>query len=282
MCGIAAIIVGKRARRRVPYPVLRNLARELMSNLEIRGIDAAGIAVINQGGSDRGAVYKMPIRASRLIARPKFNETLERITEHTNFVLLHARSTTVGSNENHVDNHPIVADHIVGIHNGTLVNHDKLEKELSIPRTGEVDSEIIFRLFQRFVDSGDTQQAAICKTTELLEGAFTGAAVDRRYPDKLTMFKHERPLVLVRLAFYDIVIAVSEVRIYEWAAKKLNLQVKDEVFNMSEDHGFIFDVGNGDGSATPGNVKQFKLPVKKSFSSAGYIIDKRGVRALVC
>jgi len=250
MCGIATISIGRKCRGRIPYPVLRQLVQKVMENLEDRGADASGIAVINQeAGQSR--VYKMPLRASRLVVRPKFQSTLECIGEGTNFIMLHARQVTTSSNADNVDNHPIVADHIVGIHNGTILNDEALEKKWELPRRGKVDSEVIFRLFQKFLDQGDGPEVAMKRTTALLEGYFTGAAVDMRYPHRMTMFKHDRPLHALYLPYYDLLIASTFWSFYDRAKIDLKIKVTDRMFTIEENTGVVVDLSREDGVEKP-------------------------------
>jgi glucosamine 6-phosphate synthetase-like amidotransferase/phosphosugar isomerase protein len=180
--------------------------------------------------------------------RPKFEETLNLIGPHTNFIMLHARAKTVGGNESNFDNHPIIAHPIVGIHNGTLKNHDELFKQYELPREGEVDSELIFRLFGHLLEKGATPERAMKTAASQLKGAFTGAAVDLRHPHRMLMFRFQRSLNLLTFKHYDMIIAVSEVKLYDRARHKVGLRGKDHCTWIHDGAGFWLDVNE------PGHV----------------------------
>lgn len=79
------------------------------------------------------------------------------------------------------------------------------------------------------------------------------------------MFKHERSLALLRLVHYDIVIAISEVRFYDAARKRLGLQVKDDYQIVHDETGFIVDVNTS--KRITDKIVDFALPVKKTTPS---------------
>lgn len=266
MCGIATISIGRRSRGRIPYPLLRKLTRELLYELQPRGIDASGIAVINEPDSGvNSLVFKKPLRPHRFVVRPKFGETLAHIGPQTNFILLHARATTVGDTSDNFNNHPIVVPPVVGIHNGTLVNEEQLFAKFrdGFDREGEVDSEVIFRLYHYYTDEqGLAPKQALMATSDKLIGAYTGAVVDMRYPHRMAMFKFERSLCVLQLRHYDITIAISEPKFYDQAARRLGITSKDTCRYVRDGTGFIVDL-NIDGRITD-SVTDFRIPVKRT------------------
>lgn len=271
MCGIATISIGRRSRGRIPYPLLRRLTKELLYELQPRGMDASGIAVINDPDSGiDSVVFKKPLRPQRLVARPKFEEVLNQIGPQTNFILLHARASTAGSSSNNYNNHPIDARPIIGIHNGTLFNDDAIFKRFQdrIPREGTVDSEVIFRLYHYYTDKrGLSPKAAMSATSRELAGAYTGAMIDMRSPHRMIMFKFERSLALLRLMHYDIVLAISEVKFYDAARKRVGIQSRDKYQFIQDGTGLIVDV-NEDGRITD-NVVDFNIPVDRTMRMVG-------------
>jgi glucosamine 6-phosphate synthetase-like amidotransferase/phosphosugar isomerase protein len=178
---------------------LRRVCEITTANLlgnEERGKDAAGIAVIQRDGGCR--LFKHPVRASDLVAMPGYDEILASIDDETICILAHTRMPTKGSRWHNVNNHPIRAGHVVGIHNGVFDNDDELFSACQLPREGEVDSEIVFRL-QDQVDPvqvngeyGTLIQRHICR----LDGRFATLSVDLRKPTRLLALKHLRPLCL--------------------------------------------------------------------------------------
>ncbi len=262
MCGIATISIGRKCRGRVPYPKLRRLVKELMVELAPRGLDASGIAIINDPEMAESRVFKKALRPQRFVTRPKFRQMLEEdIGPSTNFILLHARAATVGGTLSNFNNHPIITEPVIGIHNGTLRNDDLLFSEFEdcFSQEGDVDSEIIFRLYQHFTKMGFDPQQAMSLTSKQLEGAFTGALVDMRYPNRMVMFKNERSLCIIRIPHFDMVIAVSEARFYDNAARRLNITSKDTCQFVHDGTGMVVDL-NTDRRITE-TVVDFDLPV---------------------
>jgi len=263
MCGIATIAIGRRCRKRVPYPLVQRLAKELLVELQSRGIDAAGIAVINEGAESK--VFKKALRPDRLVVRPKFDEVLGLIGPQTNFVMLHSRATTAGSTSDNFNNHPIIVEPVVGIHNGTLWNETDLFNQFDedFDREGEVDSEVIFKLYRHYVDQGLSPKQAMAQTGKKLWGAFTGALVDMRYPHQMVMFKNERSLSVLRFPHYDMVIAVSLAQFYDRVAARLGIKAKDTCEIVSDGTGMLFDL-NIDARLTE-EILDFDIPVEKGY-----------------
>jgi len=234
-----------------------------MVELQPRGIDAAGIAVINEGAESR--VFKKPLRPERMVVRPMFDEMLNLIGPQTNFVMLHARSTTVGSTEDNENNHPIIAEPIIGIHNGTLYNDDRLFEKFKndFDRDYDVDSEIIFKLYLHFVDQGLSPKQAMSQTGSMLQGAFTGALVDMRNPAQMIMFKNERSLCVFRLPHYDMIITVSEAKFYDRVAKRLGIKAKEKCEYVFEGTGMLFDLNIKD--RITDKIIDFDIPVQKGY-----------------
>jgi len=239
------------------------MCKELMVELQPRGIDATGIAVINEGAPSR--VFKKPLRPERMVERPMFDETLELIGPKTNFIMLHSRATTVGSTEDNFNNHPIIIEPIVGIHNGTLYNEDRLfdRFEDDFKRDGDVDSEVIFKLYLHFVDQGLNPKQAMAQTGSLLQGAFTGALVDMRTPSQMVMFKHQRPLCVFRFPHYDMIVTVSEAKFYDRVAKRLGIKAKESCEYMYDGTGMLFDLNIESRITT--SIIDFDIPVQKDY-----------------
>lgn len=258
MCGIATIAIGRSSRGRIPYPLLRSLTAEMLVQLGSRGLDASGIAVVNE---DETFVFKKPLRPSRLVVRPKFQEVLSQIGPRTNFILLHSRAASVGGNTDNFNNHPIVAPPVIGVHNGTLYNSDTLFRRYRdhFGAQGSVDSEVIFRLWRFYLTQGVTPHRAMQLVSKQLMGAFTGAAIDTHKPNRMVLFKFRRPLALLSLRHYDMLVAVSEPRFYDRAKERAKIKPKDVYTQMKEETGLLLDVNAG---RIVGNLNDFRLPVK--------------------
>lgn len=130
MCGIGAFqIMGGECDP-------RQVARVLLRLLEVRGRDASGVA-----WHDNGETYiQKAAIAGNVLARQ-----LDENVGTTGIV--HTRWATQGDPKREVNNHPIDASGVVGVHNGHCSNDDELIRMCDgYKRKGEVDSEAIFAL----------------------------------------------------------------------------------------------------------------------------------------
>ncbi len=194
MCGIAAILFAPGTRSPEVRREIRDIfTRNLLFNEE-RGRDATGLAVVRADG--RVHIHKAAVPASEFVHTRAYQDLIENLDEQTVLWLGHTRLPTKGDPANQANNHPILARHVLGVHNGNITNDDALFAHWGYPRQAEVDSEIIFRLLS---DLDATSSDAVyveqaCRQMRLLEGQFTFLAVDVRFPTRLLVLKHHNPL----------------------------------------------------------------------------------------
>lgn len=163
MCGIAGFSLSNDENKRTNS---RRLAKELLLQIEYRGLDATGFAYPMPSGAVR--VCKKDVRAAHFM---KHRLTLPRRTQTA---ILHTRAWTQGEPSDNRNNHPIQAGPIVGVHNGWLYNDFGLfAHTIQAPRIAEVDSEAVFALL---AEQGP--MAAL----ELLDGPVAAAWYDHRLP----------------------------------------------------------------------------------------------------
>jgi len=163
MCGIFGIVNYSPKLGSDKAKAYGELTKALIKNSQIRGRDASGICLIS---NDAARVYKDDIEGSS------------------------TRAQTKGPHIYNVNNHPIVANKVIGVHNGMIANDDLLFRTYKhvISREGLVDSEIIFRLIDMYVAKGYDLVTATKKTSKELYGSYVCAFVHVDYPDYLTLF----------------------------------------------------------------------------------------------
>jgi hypothetical protein len=189
MCGIFGIVNYSPKLGSDKAKAYGELTKALIKNSQIRGRDASGICLIS---NDAARVYKDDIEGSSMIGRSKFLN----IIKESNFkngmrsLIGHTRAQTKGPHIYNVNNHPIVANKVIGVHNGMIANDDLLFRTYKhvISREGLVDSEIIFRLIDMYVAKGYDLVTATKKTSKELYGSYVCAFVHVDYPDYLTLF----------------------------------------------------------------------------------------------
>lgn len=144
MCGIAGFCLSPNDHN----INARKLARHLLLGIEERGKDATGAAWRNRHGD--------LVMQKRDWTATGFVPTLA-LDKQARLAILHTRMWTQGSPANNLNNHPIVAGDIIGVHNGTLSNDRDLLKMAAkhgYERRAEVDSEAIFAMLD-LVDDND-------------------------------------------------------------------------------------------------------------------------------
>jgi glucosamine 6-phosphate synthetase-like amidotransferase/phosphosugar isomerase protein len=137
MCGIA----GFHLSRIDGLTHSQLLAQALLEEIVVRGKDATGAAWLKKGDDKFEVWYsKQAVRAEKFIE----NGGLKEIPNKCKSVILHTRYATQGHKSNVDNNHPIIVDGIVGVHNGHVANDKQIISDGAYPRIGEVDSEAIF------------------------------------------------------------------------------------------------------------------------------------------
>ena len=172
MCGIVGYIGPKEA----PQIVMGGLKQ-----LEYRGYDSAGIAVLEKNGQIalRRDVGKLSNLVQRLYQSPL----------HGHVGIGHTRWATHGEpSERNAHPHLSMDGRIVVVHNGIVENFLELKEELEaegIVFQSDTDTEVIAQLVERFMGSGDSIESAVRETLRLLKGANAVVVMSLDNPDEL-------------------------------------------------------------------------------------------------
>ena len=172
MCGIFGAVIAGESQLRTRRQLERSVER-LFALSESRGKEAAGLAFTNESAL---AVYKAAVPASEMVRDGTYKAFFREAAAeaHRNGVAFigHSRLVTDGVREVNRNNQPVIADGVVGIHNGIIVNHAALwARHGHLRRQYEVDSEIIFALVRDHLARGATLGQATQSTFAELEGA---------------------------------------------------------------------------------------------------------------
>ncbi|HET7855633.1 MAG TPA: hypothetical protein VFL41_04175 [Gaiellaceae bacterium] len=166
MCGIAGYSLKPNAG------IDRTLAAQaLLAGIAERGADAVGYAYRSFGG--QVAVHKRRSGASALLS--ELTVPAESVE-----VLLHVRDYTKGHPTIAANNHPVRHGHVVGVHNGIILNDEEIFERHGFERdepSMTVDTEAIFALVEEFGSQG--------RTLEQLHGSMASAWVDERKPGRV-------------------------------------------------------------------------------------------------
>ena len=177
MCGQVGIIFGKKRRRIAEREYLNEVFIRMLLCSEERGPHASGMAWLRTDGDFR--LFKRPIRAHRLVRESTFHELMAEVDNQTTILMGHTRWRTRGSETNSRNNHPIRSGIIIGTHNSTIYNANYLFRRLGLPRYAEVDSELLFRLADRFAPDGTIDGRGFRKALRLCRGQMSAVLASR-------------------------------------------------------------------------------------------------------
>jgi glucosamine--fructose-6-phosphate aminotransferase (isomerizing) len=178
VCGIVAHIGSRDC-----VPVLL----EGLAQLEYRGYDSAGLAVIGRSGDLR--VRKAKGRVSDLAAGlPARFKGAPGIG--------HTRWATHGEPSD-VNAHPHVSGPVAIVHNGIIENADDLREKLTANGArfvSQTDSEVLAHLIAA-VDAGELEEA-VRQALASVVGTYGIAVLDTRQPDRIVVARNGSPVVL--------------------------------------------------------------------------------------
>jgi len=182
MCGISGVVG------------LRNVTDMLFEgilNLEYRGYDSCGVALMNR----QGLKIKKNIGGVEEIFRKE-----NILSQKTKIGLAHTRWATHGKVIRN-NTHPFKSEDkkFAVVHNGIISNHrairDQLERE-GYAFESETDSEVIPHLLSKYYSQEPNVEEALVKTLNILEGTFALAFITPHHPDTIYCAKRESPLML--------------------------------------------------------------------------------------
>lgn len=180
MCGIIAYTGKKKA---VPYLISG------LTNLEYRGYDSAGIAVITEKGIE---TEKCTGRVCNL------QKKTEEKTFYSTAGIGHTRWATHGEvTERNAHPHVSYKGIFAVVHNGIIENYaalrDKLKDE-GYAFLSDTDSEVIAHLLER--DYNGNLVSSLVNTMKKLEGSFALGILCKDLPDTVILIKKESPLII--------------------------------------------------------------------------------------
>jgi hypothetical protein len=242
MCGIVGVFtLGKvpKNKEKLFKESALFLFTELLQLTEVRGKDATGITTFFDNGD-------YMIQKGGKQALDFINRFGNKAHDYSGFLNLcrdnkevlrgligHCRKSSVGNTTDNENNHPIKAGEIIGIHNGTLKNHNKIFKKLDCKRDGEVDSEAIFRLLEHYTENGkEPFTLEMLKETVIrLDGTYSCICYNANNPYQVAIFRDGRPMEMAIIKPLNMVIIASEMTFIKQALfaynKANNLYGKD-------------------------------------------------------
>lgn len=181
MCGIVGYIGKKNTKE-----ILLNGLKEL----EYRGYDSAGIAVLSEGEfSNFKAVGKLVNLEEK---------TKDFITNHFALGIGHTRWATHGK-PTELNAHPHLGEYSYVVHNGIIENYAELKKELEaegVHFLSQTDTEVIVHLFEKNLKTAASELKAFEKTVAQLQGAYAILLVTKSKEDTIFFAKLGSPMLV--------------------------------------------------------------------------------------
>ncbi len=228
MCGIVGVVqYDSKVSREIRQKALKILFADNMLRTQARGRDATGVYQVMANGD--WMMAKKAEKVSEWLFKERsehsdpqiyqdFADTWASYPHELRALVGHCRSRTVGSTAN-VNNHPFAIqvdekNAILGVHNGTLDNHETIFKRLPnlLERQGDVDSEAIFHyLFYTTANGTREMSPEVIKSLgERIEGSYAVVVSNSLFPHQVTAFRQTRPLHMCMISPLNMVLLTSD------------------------------------------------------------------------
>ncbi len=181
MCGI----VGYLGEKNIKEILLGGL-----KELEYRGYDSAGIAVLNNGNF---SIFKAVGKLINLKEKTK-----NFSTQGFSIGIGHTRWATHGK-PTELNAHPHIGEESYVVHNGIIENYAEIKKELEndgVKFLSQTDTEVIVHLFEKNLRIFKDPFEAFEKTINTIEGAYAILLVTKSKDDTIFFAKNGSPLLI--------------------------------------------------------------------------------------
>ncbi len=240
MCGIVGYL-GNEEKKEILLDGLQEL--------EYRGYDSAGIAVIE---GDKLNQFKAIGKLENLREKTKNYHT-----EGFGISIGHTRWATHGK-PTELNAHPHLGAYSYVVHNGIIENYQELKVELQndgVNFLSQTDTETIVHLFEKNHKTNTNVFSAFEETIQRLDGAYATLLITEADPDTIYFAKNGSPM-LIGFNGDDVYFASSDTPIIGKAT---------EVYYLEDgEYGY----------AKQGEVKLFDANGKKSFTKQALTTDK--------
>jgi len=230
MCGLVGLLAGYQPKRRLKeIDSLTEIFTAMLMLSEHRGPHATGVAWVKRDGSMQ--VAKEPLPARQFVQTGTYLDWLLGVDREITYLMGHTRWPSQGSVRNPDNNHPLclpviaspfdqsseVLGRLALSHNGTIRQPSIHFDRLRLPRTAQVDSELLARLVQRHTDAHGIDLDAVLAEFSLLDGSMSLALVATTRPEEIILLKGNMPLDIRMHRRTRVLVYASEARILDRA-----------------------------------------------------------------
>jgi glucosamine--fructose-6-phosphate aminotransferase (isomerizing) len=179
MCGILGLYQHQ-SNKTVSAATRRGIIEALFLESQSRGKDSSGILAIND---KKMRMAKHSCNAALLIKSRPFEQAMALETSPYIMTIGHSRMETNGSFLVPENNQPVTRDDVFVIHNGIIVNTDKIWQEFPhLKRQYQVDTEVVTALWADLIKSGGSIEQGVGKLFDHIEGSFSLGIVGQHSP----------------------------------------------------------------------------------------------------
>jgi len=217
MCGIAGVIL----RNSIAGEILTRM----LTNLEYRGYDSCGIAIIKSGYIEiRKDVRREKESIKSVCERNKFHEMQGYVG------IAHTRWATHGGVTSYnAHPHTDCQNTIAVVHNGIIQNYAELREWLK--RRGhvfksETDTETVPHLIEEFLKETNDFYQAFKKAIRMLKGTYALGVITIHEPDKIFFARYRSPL-LIGVGDNELFLASDVLAFLDWTRRYIELNDGD-------------------------------------------------------
>ncbi|MDE6978845.1 MAG: glutamine--fructose-6-phosphate transaminase (isomerizing) [Helicobacter sp.] len=181
MCGIVGYIGANEKAK---------LMLEMLKELEYRGYDSAGIAILK---NDTLSIFRATGKLTNLA-----NTLKDFRSSGFGLAIGHTRWATHGK-PTETNAHPHTATFSSVIHNGIIENYQDIKQELEqkgIAFRSQTDTEVIVHLFEEILKTTNDILSAFEQTIARLKGAYAILLITKQSPDRIYYAKQGSPLII--------------------------------------------------------------------------------------
>ncbi|MBQ7880273.1 MAG: glutamine--fructose-6-phosphate transaminase (isomerizing) [Clostridia bacterium] len=241
MCGIIGYIGNKSAEIE---------SVNLLKNLEYRGYDSAGVAVILDG----------EIKVTKAEGKIANLEQLI-VSTGANIGIAHTRWATHGK-PTEVNAHPHISDNNewAVVHNGIIENFEMLKQEIEtnsgVKFASETDTEVIPQMLEYLSTSHQSTISTFIHACNRLKGVFAIACINKNIPDTLFLAKRKSPLY-VAINNDEIFVASDPICFVDKANEYYTLE-DDEFCKVSLNCVEFYDINGNNIAKSTIDMKDFE------------------------
>ena len=209
MCGIVGYI-GNREKK--------NFLIEGLRELEYRGYDSAGIAILKDG-------HIHSFKATGKLENLE-NKTKNFTSDGYGLAIGHTRWATHGK-PTEINAHPHWGVHSFIVHNGIIENYREIKNALiakGVNFLSQTDTEVIVHLFESLLPTCNDAFEAFEKTVNQLHGAFALLLITKTEPDTIYFAKNAVPLIIGRNEEDELFFGSSDAPLIGSATEALYLE----------------------------------------------------------